>query len=62
MTAEGNLDFQIQWCETNLRFLADEPPGAARDQAITFMFAEINRLNLERLKAEKETYDIEDPQ
>ena len=46
-TPEANRDFQIQWCETNLRYLLGEPdqdnPEVIRK--IAYMRSEIARLD-----------------
>ncbi len=40
-----NNDFQIAWCETNLRWLVGEPPSDERTRRIQAMISEIERLS-----------------
>jgi len=48
-----NNDFQIAFCETNLRWLAGDPPSEERAQKVRAMVREIERLN--------DTYQEEEP-
>lgn len=42
-----NIEFQITFCETNLRYLLGEPESEDRDNKIAFMKSEIKRLKEE---------------
>lgn len=43
---QKNLEFQLQWCETNLRYLCyEENPNDETIKKIAFMRKEINRIN-----------------
>ena len=44
-------DFQIAFCETNLRWLAGEPPSEERTQKEKFFVSEIERLKAENAGA-----------
>jgi hypothetical protein len=39
-----NKEFQITWCETNIRWLDGESPSEKRDTSILYMMDEIRRL------------------
>jgi len=39
-----NAEFQLVWCETNLRYLVGEPPSEKRNKNIEYMKSEIERL------------------
>jgi len=42
-----NIEFQITFCETNLRYLAGEPPSEEVTRKQKFMVDEIDRLKKE---------------
>lgn len=50
---QKNNDFQITFCETNLRWLAGEPPSDERDRKMQVMVLEIERLKKLRGSADE---------
>lgn len=44
MDSKTNMEFNIIWCETNIRYLHDELPSEDRDRKIAFNVAEIECL------------------
>lgn len=49
-TPEQNRAFRITWCETNLRWLAGEPPSEENTKRKDYMVREIKRLKTEATK------------
>jgi len=56
-----NLEFNIAWCETNLRWIAGEPPSEERDRKLAFNVAEITRLELKNVEEPLQGQMLRDP-
>jgi hypothetical protein len=53
-----NIEFQIVWCEDNLRWLAGDPPSEERTRRQEYMTSEIARLTTERDKLNADNASI----